>query len=929
MPDGGSRPGGATSYTSSPTYRPDVDPAGSYSPDTSSAPSSYRRSTGTFESPSDYDSPASYEPPARHTSPRGSYDAPADYDGPTSGGSPTSYAGPAEYTSRHASQELPRSYETPASYERPAYESSRTYESPASYDPRPSPTSPTAFTSPTDYTSPTAFTSPTDYTSPTAFSPPAGYPSARRESYDAPTSYESPSYGGSSSYDAPSYGSSIDDRSFSPAPDAGPPAEDRYPGAHTELFTPVLDRSRYDEDDPYDEDDDLYDEDDEDYLPEQGADPAAGSTSWTRGAHGSTVHHDRSSSWTPDRSYPDRGAAAVDEEPRTEIFRPVYDDLHDDEDDDYPLDAPRTEIFRPVYDDDYRPGSRDDGPRTEHFRPVYDDPDDLHDDEDDDYPLDAPRTEIFRPVYDDDYRPGSRDDGPRTEVFRPVYDDPEDQDYRLDEPDDGPRTEHFRPVFDDEDDELDDRVPSRPGRPARRGAPPTRQSTQTRTRAEMRRTSETTGPTSRVGRSREDQEPTGPLTRAETRRTTGSHTRVAPRDQGGYVPREKPPVGQLLLMAAAGFITMMTEALPVAVTPSMRAGLGWTDGIIGQLVTAYAVGCGLAAIPMTALTRSVNRKTLLLTTLLAFVVTNSVPLVSSDLMILTVARFAAGACAGLLWAMLAGYATRLVVPGIAGRAMAIAMAGTPMALALGIPFGSLLGSMLGWRLSFAAVSALAALVLLLAIASLPRIPGEPRGGERPGLGSVLTLPGLGRVLAVTAFYSTAHNVVYTFLPALTQGRKDLRLDVLLLAFGLVAVIGLALVGKHVDRHLQLLATLVCAGLVACLAACFLVPAGPLFAVLGVVAVWGMAFGGAPTIFQTASARICGQSQEIGQALVVTTWNLCVAVAGALGGVLVDAGQTQTLPWVGTALALVATLSSFRLAAARARSHAVPRHGRAH
>lgn len=290
---------------------------------------------------------------------------------------------------------------------------------------------------------------------------------------------------------------------------------------------------------------------------------------------------------------------------------------------------------------------------------------------------------------------------------------------------------------------------------------------------------------------------------------------------------------------------MMTEALPVAVTPSMRAGLGWTDGIIGQLVTAYAVGCGLAAIPMTALTRSVNRKTLLLTTLLAFVVTNSVPLVSSDLMILTVARFAAGACAGLLWAMLAGYATRLVVPGIAGRAMAIAMAGTPMALALGIPFGSLLGSMLGWRLSFAAVSALAALVLLLAIASLPRIPGEPRGGERPGLGSVLTLPGLGRVLAVTAFYSTAHNVVYTFLPALTQGRKDLRLDVLLLAFGLVAVIGLALVGKHVDRHLQLLATLVCAGLVACLAACFLVPAGPLFAVLGVVAVWGMAFGGAP------------------------------------------------------------------------------------
>ncbi|MDF9846043.1 putative MFS family arabinose efflux permease [Paenibacillus sp. PastF-1] len=43
-----------------------------------------------------------------------------------------------------------------------------------------------------------------------------------------------------------------------------------------------------------------------------------------------------------------------------------------------------------------------------------------------------------------------------------------------------------------------------------------------------------------------------------------------------------------------------------------------------------------------------------------------------------------------------------------GRAMAIAMVGTPLALALGVPLGTFFGTYAGWRLIFGAVSLLAA-----------------------------------------------------------------------------------------------------------------------------------------------------------------------------------------------------------------------------
>lgn len=155
------------------------------------------------------------------------------------------------------------------------------------------------------------------------------------------------------------------------------------------------------------------------------------------------------------------------------------------------------------------------------------------------------------------------------------------------------------------------------------------------------------------------------------------------------------PLSGLLALAAAGFITVLTEALPAGLLPQMGASLAVPESLVGQLVTIYALGSLIAAIPLTAATRGWRRKPLLLSAIGGFAIVNTITAVSTSYTLTLGARFFAGVFAGLLWALVAGYAGRMVPDHMKGKAMAVAMLGAPVALSLGVPAGTFLGAFVG------------------------------------------------------------------------------------------------------------------------------------------------------------------------------------------------------------------------------------------
>ena len=370
------------------------------------------------------------------------------------------------------------------------------------------------------------------------------------------------------------------------------------------------------------------------------------------------------------------------------------------------------------------------------------------------------------------------------------------------------------------------------------------------------------------------------------------------------------PVLALLALAMTSFIAILTETLPAGLLPQIAQGLGISEVMTGQLVTGYASGSILTAIPLTALTSGWRRRNVLLLAIVGFLIFNTVTALSPHYVITLVSRFLAGMAAGLAWGLMAGYARRMVSVEQQGRAMAIAMIGTPLALSLGVPLGTLMGGVLGWRSIFGIMSGLAVVLIAWVLLAVPDYPGQ-KNGERLSIRQVFMTPGVRPILAVIVAWMLAHNILYTYIaPFLAPSGLRPRVDLVLLVYGVGSLAGIWLISQLIDRWLRALVLGCIAAFAVVVVALGLAMDAPAV-IYTSMAIWGITFGGAGTLLQTASADAAGDGMDVAQAMVATIWNVAIAGGGLAGGMLLDGYGAASFPWAMLALLLVALAIAWR------------------
>lgn len=375
-------------------------------------------------------------------------------------------------------------------------------------------------------------------------------------------------------------------------------------------------------------------------------------------------------------------------------------------------------------------------------------------------------------------------------------------------------------------------------------------------------------------------------------------------------PDTKLPLGALLALAMTGFICIVTETLPAGLLPEIGSGLGISAALAGQMVTVYALGSLLAAIPLTIATQSWRRRTVLLTTIVGFLIFNSITALSSSYWLTLVARFFAGVSAGLAWSLIAGYARRMVAPGLQGRALAVAMVGTPIALSLGVPLGTWLGGFLGWRMAFGLMSGLTLGLIGWVLIKVPDYSGQS-SSQRMALRQVFFTPGVRSVLGVVFTWMLAHNILYTYVaPFVSDAGLSRHVDLVLLAFGVAALAGISVTGRLVDRHLRS-AVLASLATFAAVSVFFGFFSSSAVAIYTGVFVWGLTFGGAATLLQTALADAAGEGADVALSMNVVVWNSAIAGGGLLGGVLLGQWGVSVFPGVLLVLLLISLAIAFR------------------
>ncbi len=377
------------------------------------------------------------------------------------------------------------------------------------------------------------------------------------------------------------------------------------------------------------------------------------------------------------------------------------------------------------------------------------------------------------------------------------------------------------------------------------------------------------------------------------------------------------PLLGLLALSTAAFTDVMTDLLPAGLLPQMSSALHVSEERIGLLVTAFAIASSLAAIPLTAILRGLPRRLVLISVLTGFAVFDTVTALSSSYLLTFVARLLAGVMGGTLWSMLAGYAARMVPADRRGRAISIVLAGITVALCLGIPAGTALATAFGWRASFVLLAALALLLVAWVSWKVPGFPGEPAPG-RASLRRVAALPGILAILVVTLLLLTGHQAMYTYI-APFAGRSGFgHTSAVLFVFGIATVAGIWITGILADRHLR--SALVAAMALVATAMLALGLGARIPAVLLIaVALWGTAFGGAPTLLQIALVDAAGPvNADVATSMQTTVYNVGIAAGSLAGGLILDSAGAAALPWAASIL-ITAALATI----ATARRHAFP------
>ena len=365
------------------------------------------------------------------------------------------------------------------------------------------------------------------------------------------------------------------------------------------------------------------------------------------------------------------------------------------------------------------------------------------------------------------------------------------------------------------------------------------------------------------------------------------------------------PMLGLLALACATFITVLTECIAAGLLPRISRDLGVDEALVGQLTTVYALGSLLTAVPMVKLTSHMPRRPLLMVAMLGFALANSTMTWTHSYGLMLASRFLGGVAAGLLWALVAGYASRMVAARLQGRAISLVMVGIPLAMTIGIPAGTWLAQQIGWRWVFGLMSLLSLALVAWSRITLPPVPGvSPQQSGR--LSDVLRRPGLIAVYLVMLLAVLAQNTLYTYIaPFAALSGSQAALDRLLLLFGLSSVVSIVLTVPLIDRWMRALMVTGMTLFLLAAAGMALMPQSKVM-LLGAVALWGLGFGGVSALIQTAVARRAGEQLDLGQSLVVVGWNLAIAGGGAVGGAVLKMAGAAILPWP-PALFLMATL----------------------
>ena len=368
----------------------------------------------------------------------------------------------------------------------------------------------------------------------------------------------------------------------------------------------------------------------------------------------------------------------------------------------------------------------------------------------------------------------------------------------------------------------------------------------------------------------------------------------------------------LLALAVAAFGIGTTEFVIMGLLPDVARDLSVSIPAAGMLVSAYALGVTIGAPIVAIAIANVPRKAALMRLIGIFIVGNLLCALAPNYAILMAARIVTAFCHGAFFGIGSVVAAGLVAPNRRAQAIALMFTGLTLANVLGVPLGTALGQLAGWRTTFWAVTGIGVLAAAALQVCLPKHIEMHKASLVHEFG-VLRNPQVLMVLGMSVLASASLFAVFTYITPILEdvtGFSPHNVTFALLVFGLGLTVGSTLGGRLADWKLMrsLLSLIAMIGVVL---AVFAFTMHDPVAAVATLFVWGvLAFAIVPPL-QMLIVNRASDAPNLASTLNQGAFNLGNAGGAWLGGAAISAGAPLTaLPWVGILMALAALGLSF-------------------
>ncbi len=362
-----------------------------------------------------------------------------------------------------------------------------------------------------------------------------------------------------------------------------------------------------------------------------------------------------------------------------------------------------------------------------------------------------------------------------------------------------------------------------------------------------------------------------------------------------YLPRIALMLGNvfigLAVLGPAGMMSPLARGLDV----------GLHD--VGMLVTYGAVVLCIGSPLIAWLTTRVDRRLLLVATLVLVAFFQAASALAPNYAILLLLRLLLVGAAAIFTPQAAATVALIVPERERASAIAVVFLGWSVAIAGGLPLVTFIATHFGWRSAFGTLGAASLFGALLIYVSVPSgLQGRPL--SLSSFGVIARNKRIVTILAITLIQTSGQFTVFVYLAPLLQGLAGAGPAVAGLYFAMYGVVGLignviasAIVTRFgAQRTLALFLFSTFIGLLV-----WAVGAGLLLAMGVGVVLWALGFSAINSMQQ---ARLAAAAPDLASASIALNSSMLYvgqAAGSAIGGLLYASGQLTAMGYVGTAL----------------------------